>query len=432
MKYYSTKGEVTPVSFKEAIFKGLPDDNGLFMPESISKLSESFFERISEMTLPEIGLEVIQQYTEGEIPTEDLKKIVEDTLAFEIPLKEIKKDVYSLELFHGPTLAFKDVGARFLARSLSYFSASEDRKLTVLVATSGDTGSAVANGFYNVPNIDVVILYPSGKISDFQEQQMTTLGGNITALEIDGTFDDCQKLVKLAFLDKKLSKEKNLTSANSINMARLLPQSIYYFYAFAQLSEEQKKKAVFAVPSGNYGNISAGLLAQKMGLPIAHFLACSNANDTVPKYLETSEYIAKPSVPTISNAMDVGDPSNFVRMLDLFGNSHKQMTEAITGYSFSDDETRATITRVFEETDYVLDPHGAVAYLGLEDYLESNSGTGIILETAHPVKFASTVEEQIPQKMQIPTHIELTKLEKKSIEMSKDFDSFKNFLENLK
>lgn len=432
MKYYSTKGEVTPVSFKEAIFKGLPDDNGLFMPESIPKLSESFFERISEMTLPEIGLEVIQQYTEGEIPTEDLKKIVEDTLAFEIPLKEIKKDVYSLELFHGPTLAFKDVGARFLARSLSYFSASEDKKLTVLVATSGDTGSAVANGFYNVPNIDVVILYPSGKISDFQEQQMTTLGGNITALEIDGTFDDCQKLVKLAFLDKKLSKEKNLTSANSINMARLLPQSIYYFYAFAQLSEEQKKKAVFAVPSGNYGNISAGLLAQKMGLPIAHFLACSNANDTVPKYLETSEYIAKPSVPTISNAMDVGDPSNFVRMLDLFGNSHKQMTEAITGYSFSDDETRATITRVFEETDYVLDPHGAVAYLGLEDYLESNSGTGIILETAHPVKFASTVEEQIPQKMQIPTHIELTKLEKKSIEMSKDFDSFKNFLENLK
>lgn len=432
MKYYSTKGEVTPVSFKEAIFKGLPDDNGLFMPESIPKLSESFFERISEMTLPEIGLEVIQQYTEGEIPTEDLKKIVEDTLAFEIPLKEIKKDVYSLELFHGPTLAFKDVGARFLARSLSYFSASEDKKLTVLVATSGDTGSAVANGFYNVPNIDVVILYPSGKISDFQEQQMTTLGGNITALEIDGTFDDCQKLVKLAFLDKKLSKEKNLTSANSINMARLLPQSIYYFYAFAQLSEEQKKKAVFAVPSGNYGNISAGLLAQKMGLPIAHFLACSNANDTVPKYLETSEYIAKPSVPTISNAMDVGDPSNFVRMLDLFGNSHKQMTEAITGYSFSDDETRATITRVFEETDYVLDPHGAVAYLGLEDYLESNSGTGIILETAHPVKFASTVEEQIPQKMQIPTHIELTSLEKKSIAMNKDFDSFKNFLEKLK
>ncbi len=432
MKYYSTKGEVTPVSFKEAIFKGLPDDNGLFMPESIPKLSESFFERISEMTLPEIGLEVIQQYTEGEIPTEDLKKIIEDTLAFEIPLKEIKKDVYSLELFHGPTLAFKDVGARFLARSLSYFSASDDKKLTVLVATSGDTGSAVANGFYNVPNIDVVILYPSGKISDFQEQQMTTLGGNITALEIDGTFDDCQKLVKLAFLDKKLSKEKNLTSANSINMARLLPQSIYYFYAFAQLSEEQKKKAVFAVPSGNYGNISAGLLAQKMGLPIAHFLACSNANDTVPKYLETSQYLAKPSVPTISNAMDVGDPSNFVRMLDLFGNSHDQMKEAITGYSFSDDETRATITRVFEETNYVLDPHGAVAYLGLEDYLKTNSGTGVILETAHPVKFADTVEAQVPQKMQIPTHIELTNLEKKSIAMSKDFESFKTFLEEKK
>ena len=429
MKYYSTKSEVIPVSFKEAIFKGLPDDNGLFMPESIPKLSESFFERISEMTLPEIGLEVIKQYTEDEIPTDDLKKIIDETLAFEIPLKKIKKDVYSLELFHGPTLAFKDVGARFLARSLSYFSASEDKKLTVLVATSGDTGSAVANGFYKVPNIDVVILYPSGKISDFQEQQMTTLGGNITALEIDGTFDDCQKLVKQAFLDKKLSTEKNLTSANSINMARLLPQSIYYFYAFAQLNDEQKKQAVFSVPSGNYGNISAGLLAQKMGLPIAHFLACSNANDTVPKYLETSEYIAKPSVPTISNAMDVGDPSNFVRMLDLFGDSHKQMKEAITGYSFSDDETRATITRVFEETEYVLDPHGAVAYLGLEDYLETNSGTGIILETAHPVKFAETVEKQIPQKMQIPSHIQLTNLDKKSIAMSKDFESFKTFLE---
>tara|TARA_R110002096_G_scaffold86990_4_gene199804 strand:- start:2615 stop:3913 length:1299 start_codon:yes stop_codon:yes gene_type:complete len=429
MKYYSTKSEVIPVSFKEAIFKGLPDDNGLFMPESIPKLSESFFERISEMTLPEIGLEVIKQYTEDEIPTDDLKKIIDETLAFEIPLKKIKKDVYSLELFHGPTLAFKDVGARFLARSLSYFSASEDKKLTVLVATSGDTGSAVANGFYKVPNIDVVILYPSGKISDFQEQQMTTLGGNITALEIDGTFDDCQKLVKQAFLDKKLSKEKNLTSANSINMARLLPQSIYYFYAFAQLNDEQKKQAVFSVPSGNYGNISAGLLAQNMGLPISHFLACSNANDTVPKYLETSEYIAKPSVPTISNAMDVGDPSNFVRMLDLFGDSHKQMKEAITGYSFSDDETRATITRVFEETEYVLDPHGAVAYLGLEDYLETNSGTGIILETAHPVKFAETVEKQIPQKMQIPSHIQLTNLDKKSIAMSKDFESFKTFLE---
>lgn len=432
MKYYSTNGKVEPVSFKEAIFKGLPDDNGLFMPESIPKLPGSFFERISEMSLAEIGYQVIQHYTNGEIPADDLKKIVSDTLSFEIPLKKIKDGIYSLELFHGPTLAFKDVGARFLARSLSYFSKSDDRKLTVLVATSGDTGSAVANGFYNVPNIDVVILYPSGKISDFQEQQMTTLGGNIKALEIDGTFDDCQKLVKQAFLNKKLSKGKNLTSANSINMARLLPQSIYYFYAYDQLNSEERKNAVFAVPSGNYGNISAGLIAQRMGLPIAHFLACSNANDTVPNYLETGEYLAKPSIATISNAMDVGDPSNFVRMLDLFDNSHMKMSKAITGYSFSDEETRVAITRVFRETEYVLDPHGAVAYLGIEDYLSKNDGTGIILETAHPVKFADTVEEQIPLKMQIPAHIQLTNLEKKSIPMSKEFDDFKSFLNNMK
>ena len=428
MNYYSTNGKVEPVSFKEAIFKGLPDDNGLFMPETIPTLSSSFFEEISNLTLPEIGFEVIKPFVDGEIPDDELRSLIEDVLSFEIPLKKIKEGVYSLELFHGPTLAFKDVGARFLARSLSYFTRKEEKKLTVLVATSGDTGSAVANGFYNVPNIDVIILYPSGKVSAFQEQQMTTLGGNITALEIDGTFDDCQKLVKEAFLDEELKTALNLTSANSINMARLLPQSVYYFYAWAQLSEEEKKNVIFSVPSGNYGNLSAGLIAQRMGLPIKHFLACSNANDTVPLYLWNGKFEPRPSVATISNAMDVGNPSNFVRMLDLFAGSHSRMIELITGYAYTDESTRNTIQKVYALTGYVLDPHGAVGYMGLTDYMNSNQGTGIVLETAHPVKFNQTVEEEIGMKVALPSHIQSTQLQKKSISFSADFVDFKTFL----
>lgn len=428
MNYYSTKKLVEPVSFKEAIFKGLPADNGLFMPEEIPTLPSSFFDGISDLTLPEIGFEVIRPFVDGEIPDADLKAIIEDTLSFDIPLVKIKENMYSLELFHGPTLAFKDVGARFLARSLSYFTKQEEKKLTVLVATSGDTGSAVANGFYNVPNIEVIILYPSGKVSAFQEQQMTTLGGNITALEIDGTFDDCQKLVKDAFLDEELRISKNLTSANSINMARLLPQSVYYFYAWAQLSEEEKKKAVFSIPSGNYGNLSAGLIAQKMGLPIKHFLACSNANDTVPKYLWNTIFEPKPSVATISNAMDVGNPSNFVRMLDMFDGSHSKMIHHISGYAYSDDDTRAAIQKAYALTGYILDPHGAVGYLGLTDYQNSHDCTGIILETAHPVKFNTTVEEAIQIKIQLPSHVESTDLDKKSIPFDREFNNFRKFL----
>lgn len=428
MKYFSTNGKVDPVSFKEAIFKGLPADNGLFMPEVIPQLPSSFYENISELTLPEIGYEVIRPFVDGEIPDADLKAIIEDTLSFEIPLVNIKKDVYSLELFHGPTLAFKDVGARFLARSLSYFTKKEDKKLTVLVATSGDTGSAVANGFYNVPNIEVIILYPSSKVSAFQEQQMTTLGGNITALEVDGTFDDCQKLVKDAFLDEDLRTSLNLTSANSINMARLLPQSVYYFYAWAQLSNEEKKKAVFSIPSGNYGNLSAGLIAQKMGLPIKHFLACSNANDTVPHYLWKGLFEPKPSVATISNAMDVGNPSNFVRMLHVFNGSHANMSDSISGYAYTDESTRNTIQKTYALTGYILDPHGAVGYMGLIDYQNSHSVTGIVLETAHPVKFNTTVEEEIGMKVALPSHVKSTNLEKKSISFSKEFEDFKNFL----
>lgn len=428
MKYYSTKGSVEPVSFQEAIFKGLPEDNGLYMPETIPELPSSFFDGISGYSLPEIGFKVIKPYVGNEISDEDLKRIIDETLSFDIPLVKIKDGTYSLELFHGPTLAFKDVGARFLARALSHFTKMEDKKLTVLVATSGDTGSAVANGFHNVPNIEVVILYPSGKVSEFQEQQMTTLSGNITALEIDGTFDDCQKMVKEAFLDEELRSTLNLTSANSINMARLLPQSVYYFHAFAQLSDEEKKNVVFSIPSGNYGNLSAGLIAQKMGLPIKHFLACSNANDTVPSYLWNGDFIPKPSVSTISNAMDVGNPSNFIRMLDIFEGSHRKMSERVSGYAYTDDATRDAIRKVFALTGYVLDPHGAVGYLGLSDYMSFNKGTGIVLETAHPVKFKKTVEEELSLTIKIPLHITATNLAKKSVPLSKDLKEFKTFL----
>lgn len=426
MKYYSTKGKAKQASFQEAIFKGLPEDNGLYMPEDIPELPSSFFETLHKKSLPEIGFEVLKQFVGGEIPDQDLSKLVEETLNFEIPLVEVSEGIYSLELYHGPTFAFKDVGARFLALSLSHFTKKTQKKLTVLVATSGDTGSAVAQGFYDVPNIEVVILYPSGKISDFQEQQMTTLGKNITALEVDGVFDDCQKLVKQAFLDEELNKGLNLTSANSINIARLLPQSIYYFYGLGQLSSELRNQTIFSVPSGNYGNLSAGLIAQRMGLPIQHFLACSNANDTVPLYLDTAEYKPKNSIQTISNAMDVGDPSNFARMLDLFSDSHQIMSKKITGYSYTDDETKKAIKAVYHNSGYILDPHGAVGYLGLENYLEKNSGIGVFLETAHPYKFKETVEAEINKSLK--TVLEFENRQKRSIPFGKDFEDLKDFL----
>ncbi len=428
MKFYSTNHQVKPVSFEEAIFLGLPADNGLFMPEDIPALPSSFFDSLSEMSLPEIGFEVLRQFVGDEILGDDLRSIVEDTLSFDIPLSNIKNGVYSLELFHGPTLAFKDVGARFLARCLSHFTRKNKKELTVLVATSGDTGSAVANGFYNVTGVEVVILYPKDKVSGFQEQQMTTLGGNITALEVDGTFDDCQHMVKQSFLDKELRTKRNLTSANSINVARLLPQSIYYFYAWSRLAESEQKNVVFSVPSGNYGNLSAGLIAHKMGLPVKHFLACSNVNDTVPMYLWNAKFEPKPSVATISNAMDVGNPSNFVRMLDMFEGSHQKMIQKITGYAYTDDSTRDTIQKTFGLTGYILDPHGAVGYLGLMDYYRNRTGTGVILETAHPIKFRDTVETQIQGEVPMPNHVELTNFEKKSIPFSKEFEELKKYL----
>lgn len=426
MKFYSTNKKVTPVSFQEAIFKGLPNDNGLFMPEFIPTLPESFWKNLSELTLPEIGTTIMKSFIEPEIDEQSLATIVEDTLNFDIPLVQVSENIFSLELFHGPTYAFKDVGARFLARCLSHFTKNTDKKLTVLVATSGDTGSAVAQGFYDVPNIDVIILYPKGGISDFQKYQMTSLGKNITPLEIDGVFDDCQHLVKQAFLDKELSSTKNLTSANSINIARLLPQSIYYFYALGQVKNFANQQIIVSVPSGNYGNLSAGLIAQKMGAPISHFLACSNRNDTVPNYLETSEYLPKPSVKTISNAMDVGAPSNFARMLDLFGNSHSNMRASISGFSFSDEETRTTIKKVNETHNYVLDPHGAVAYRGLQSYKLPEDKIGIFLETAHPYKFKDTVESEINQTIN-PVE-EITSEIDYSIPFKNDFEAFKQFL----
>lgn len=426
MNYYSTNGNAKNVSFQKAVFKGLPEDNGLYMPETIPTLPPSFFKNLDQFSLSEIGIEVMRTFVGDEIPKQKFVQIVEETLNFDIPLKILHDNVFALELFHGPTFAFKDVGARFLARCLSYFSRQSNKKLTVLVATSGDTGSAVAQGFYDVPNIDVVILYPSGGISSFQEQQMTTLGKNITALEVGGVFDDCQRLVKSAFLDNELNNYLNLTSANSINIARMLPQSIYYFYGIAQLPAEKRTNVVMSVPSGNYGNLTAGLIAQRMGLPIQHFLACSNSNDTVPKYLKTGTYNAKASVSTISNAMDVGDPSNFARMLDLYSGSHQKMKENIYGDSYSDEETSRAIKQVYQSTGYILDPHGAVGWLGLRAYLNSNPGTGIFLETAHPYKFKSTVEPEIGKSLEPVLEFEDRK--KHSIPMENDFDSFKQFL----
>lgn len=423
MKFYSTNRSVANASFREAVIKGLPEDNGLFMPESIPLLDEGFLNNLPNVDLQEIGYTVALPFVEGEIPREVLRTIVEETLTFSIPAVHIHDTIFSLELFHGPTCAFKDVGARFLARCLSYFS---DEKVTVLVATSGDTGSAVANGFLGVENVNVIILYPKGKVSHLQEQQLTTLGNNITALEVEGTFDDCQHMVKTAFLDKELNNKIKLTSANSINIARLLPQSFYYFWAMAQLEEHEN--VTFSVPSGNYGNLTAGLLAKAMGLNIRHFVAASNSNDIVPKYIATGSFEPKPSKQTISNAMDVGNPSNFGRMTELYGQSWENLTKDIAGFSYTDEATKMVMNKVYDHYNYVLDPHGAVGYLGLQQYLEKNGGTGVFLETAHPAKFIDTVTEVIGE-IEIPERLRtyLDK-EKVSIPISNSFEALKDYL----
>ncbi|MFK7899783.1 MAG: threonine synthase [Cyclobacteriaceae bacterium] len=430
MRLFSTKRSVEEVSLKEAVFKGLPDDNGLFMPTEIPTLPDSFFDKIDTLSFQEIAYEVAHTLIGDEIPAEDLKDIITDAVNFDAPLVSVDENIHVLELFHGPSLAFKDFGARFMSRLISYFLQKEKQEINILVATSGDTGSAVAQGFLGMPGINVTILYPSGKVSLNQEKQLTTLGQNITALEIDGVFDDCQKLVKTAFLDKELNEKLSLSSANSINIARLIPQSFYYFYSYAQLVK-QGKKVVFCTPSGNFGNLCGGLIAQKMGLPIHHFIASTNANDVVPEYLHTGTFEAKHSVPTISNAMDVGNPSNFPRITELFGNEYKKVTESISGYSFDDEETSLALAEVFLESDYIMCPHTAVGYLGVKAYQQDHKEdvNYVVLATAHPSKFSDVVEPIIGKEPEMPERLKaIINQDKVSIPLSSEFDEFKSFL----
>ncbi|MDR1714642.1 MAG: threonine synthase [Prevotella sp.] len=430
MKYYSTNGQAPDVTLQEAVVKGLAPDKGLFMPETIKILPAYFFENIANLSFQEIAYTVADAFFGGDIEKDTLKEIVYDTLNFDAPVVHVTDNIYSLELFHGPTLAFKDVGARFMARLLGYFIRKQGQKdVKVLVATSGDTGSAVANGFLGVEGIHVYVLYPKGKVSQIQEAQFTTLGQNITAIEVDGTFDDCQALVKSAFLDKELNSKLNLTSANSINVARFLPQAFYYFYAYAQLAKQGKaKNAVFSVPSGNFGNITAGLIAKRMGLPVKRFIAANNSNDIFYEYLQSGEYKPRPSVQTIANAMDVGDPSNFVRILDLYNKSLKEIKKDISGEWYSDESIKNTVKRTYTETGYLLDPHGACGYQALKDRLQSDE-TGIFLETAHPAKFLEVVEGIVNEKVPVPEKLqEFMKGEKQSISLGKDFEGFKEFL----
>ena len=433
MKYYSTNKKVEGVSLEDAVVKGLAEDKGLFMPNSIKALPQTFFDTIETLSFQEIAYTVADAFFGEDVEAEALKKIVYETLNFDTPIVPVTDNIYSLELYHGPTLAFKDVGGRFMSRLLGYFIQKQAKtKVNVLVATSGDTGSAVANGFLGVEGIHVYVLYPKGLVSPIQECQFTTLGQNITALEVDGTFDDCQALVKSAFMDAELNAHMKLTSANSINVARFLPQSFYYFYAYAQLKKLNKnKEVVMCVPSGNFGNITAGLFAKRMGLPIKRFIAANNRNDIFLQYLQTGQYNPRPSISTIANAMDVGDPSNFARVLDLYENSHEAIKTEISGVSYDDEQIAVALKTCFEETDYLLDPHGACGYQALKDGLRANE-TGVFLETAHPAKFLETVERIIGQKVDIPQKLqEFMKGEKQSLELSKDFDGFKKYLLSL-
>lgn len=430
MKFYSTNKKSPAVDFREATIKGQAPDRGLYFPEKVPTLSKSFIDQLGAMSKEDIAFRVIKPYVDESIADEDLYRIVSETVNFDFPLVKVDESAYALELFHGPTLAFKDVGARFMSRCLGHFSKGRKEKVFVLVATSGDTGSAVANGFYDVDGVEVIILYPSGKVSGVQEKQLTTLGKNIHSLEVDGTFDDCQKMVKQAFADHDLTSKLFLTSANSINVARWLPQQFYYFYALRQWKHEQLP--VICVPSGNFGNICAGLIAYKSGLPVKHFIAACNANDVVPEYFAQGEYHPKPAVATISNAMDVGDPSNFVRILELFNNEFGTLKELISSYSISDAETRQTIVDVKNKYSYLLDPHGAVAYASVQRYLSQNKNDkAIFLETAHPIKFYDVVEPLINERIPVPGSLsELMNRKKVSTKISTYYTEFKEFLLN--
>lgn len=432
MKYYSTNKNTPKVTLKEAVVKGLAADNGLFMPEHINKFEPSFFENIHNLSFQEIAFEVALKFFGDDIEPSTLKTIVYDTLQFDCPLVKVTDNIYSLELFHGPTLAFKDIGARFMARLLSHFMTNREKQINVLVATSGDTGSAVANGFLGVEGVHVYVLYPKGKVSKIQESQFTTLEQNITALEIEGTFDDCQHLVKSAFLDEELNEKLVLTSANSINVARFLPQTFYYFYAYSQLQKQSAlndKSLVFSVPSGNLGNITAGLFAEKMGLPVHYFIAANNANRVVYDYINSGEYTPRPSIETIANAMDVGAPSNFARILDLHHHIYAEIIQSIKSVTYSDEQIRETIQKVYDEYHYLCDPHGACGFRSLEETLKDEE-IGVFLETAHPAKFIETVEGVIGKgNVEIPEKLsEFMRGKKKSVELNNNFSTFKSYL----
>ena len=430
MKYYSTNNRKDLYTLREAVLKGLAPDKGLFMPESIPVFTRYELESMKGFNLAEIGLMVSEKLFGDDIPEDDLTDLVSEAVNFDTPVIKVEDQIFALELFHGPTLAFKDVGARFMARMLGYFTRDLDQEVHVLVATSGDTGSAVANGFLGVEGVRVHVLYPSGMVSPLQEKQFTTLGNNITALEVQGTFDDCQALVKEAFMDQELGKQMQLTSANSINLARFLPQSFYYFRAWYQVNS---RHVFFSVPSGNYGNLTAGLIAREMGLPVNMFLSANNINDIVPSYLESGKFLPRTSVTTIANAMDVGDPSNFVRILDLFDGQHARVSSHLKGYVYSDDEIRNIIKRVFRSTGYVLDPHGATGYQAAKSFLADNpDATGVFLETAHPAKFIETVEPLIGHPCKVPERLAaFSEREKQSIGIEKEFAGFKSYLMNV-
>ena len=430
MNYYSLNYNSSAVGFLEAVRKGLAPDRGLYFPESIPLLSKDFIDNSSNLSDHDIAFNAISPFVGNDIPKERLLKIIEETLSFDFPIIPINDTIATLELFQGPTLAFKDVGARFMARCLAYANEiKEQKKLTILVATSGDTGGAVADGFYKVKGIDVVILYPKGKVSEVQEKQLTTLGENITALEVDGTFDDCQNMVKSAFIDPELTNKVSLTSANSINIARWLSQMFYYFIAYKN-RHNPHEDLVISVPSGNFGNLCAGLVAYKMGLPIKHFIASTNINDTVPSYLSSGNYVPKKSISTISNAMDVGDPSNFIRIQKLFNNDFHKLKKIVSGFAFTDTQTKKALKEIYNNNGYVADPHGAVSYLGLKAYLEKlgdDKVQGIFLETAHPIKFAPIVEAALKLKINRPKQVEKV-LNKPKLSLSiNDYKSLKDF-----
>ena len=428
MKFYSLNDSHIKATFKEAVIAGIAPDKGLYFPESITPLPTDFFEHIDELSHHEIAFQAIHQFVSDDIPDTVLKEIIANTLDFDFPVVDIEENVGTLELFHGPTMAFKDVGARFMANCLGYFSQGETTEVAVLVATSGDTGGAVANGFLGVDGVNVVILYPSGKVSDIQEKQLTTLGQNIVAMEVDGTFDDCQRMVKTAFLDAGITDHKKLTSANSINVARWLPQLFYFLFAYKQ-AKSKGKKIVFSVPSGNFGNICAGMVAQKLGMPVKHFVASTNVNNVVPKFMQKGIYEPMPSIATISNAMDVGDPSNFVRIRHLYQDDLATLQENLSSYSFTDQETKTAMKEVYAQTGYVMDPHGAVGYLGLKEFQKTHPNTfGIFLETAHPVKFLDVVEDTLGLSPEIPAQIQKIMDKEKHSILIKTYEDLKSYL----